>query len=77
MCSSDLSSPFADSGIVFWDSGTPAPPTDNVAPTLGVDSHEDPRASAVNRDQKSQFLQPDGKVVNVCNNQPCTAPSVG
>ena len=71
--------PTADSSIVFWDSGTPAPPRDNVAPRVGVDSHEDPRAVATNREQKSQFLQPDAisRVIDVCNAQPCTAPSVG
>ena len=82
-------SPFHDSGIVLWDSGTPAPPITNSAPSVGVDSHEDPRASSANRDQKSQFFGDDptlgsdsngyvrGAVVDVCNAQPCTAPSVG
>ncbi len=76
------------SAIVFWDSGTPAPPLGNVAPSSGVDSHEDPRADAKNRAQKSHFLGADGAgagnvdgstgtIVDVCNAQPCTANSVG
>jgi hypothetical protein len=65
------------SGIVLWDSGTPAPPTGNIAPTVGVDSHEDPRADAKNRSQKSQFLMDNGTIVDVCGGQPCTAASVG
>ena len=65
------------SSIVFWDSGTPSPPTGNVAPTAGVDSHEDPRADVKNREQKSRFLTDSGIYVDVCGGQPCTAPSVG
>ena len=60
------------SAIVMWDSGSPGPPTANIAPRVGRDPHEDPRASPEARDQKSAFLEPDGRVVDVCHGLPCT-----
>jgi hypothetical protein len=65
--------PYDDSAIVIWDSGTPAPPTVNVAPSQGRDPHEDPRSSSDARIQKSEFLRSDGAVIDVCNGAPCTA----
>jgi hypothetical protein len=66
--------PFAGSAIVMWDSGPgnngPAPLT-NLAPGVGQDPHEHPRATKAAREQKSAFLQPDGKVVEVCGTAPC------
>lgn len=64
------------SAIVFWDSGTPAPPTVNLAPREGRDSHEDPRADAEARRQKSEFLRRDGRFVDVCGGEVCTAEPV-
>lgn len=72
--------PYAGSAIVYWDSGSAAPPLSNVAPTesdtvAGHDPHSDPRNSAVARQQKSDFLSPAGTVTDVCTGQPCTAGS--
>jgi hypothetical protein len=61
--------PFGGSAIVMWDSGpgnnAPAPLT-NLPPREGQDPHEHPRATVAARLQKSEFLRPDGKVVEVC-----------
>jgi len=65
--------PFDGSALVYWDSGTPAPPQANLPPGPGHDPHSDPRNSATARQQKSDFLQPDGKVTDVCAGKPCTA----
>jgi len=66
-------SSFDGSAIVVWDSGTPAPPTGNVPPRDGADPHGFPRASKEAREQKSEFLKRDGRVVDVCHGRPCTA----
>src|SRR5262249_24267625 len=60
-------SSFDGSAIVVWDSGTPAPPTGNVPPRDGADPHGFPRASKEAREQKSEFLKRDGRVVDVCH----------
>ena len=67
-------SSFDGSAIVVWDSGTPAPPTGNVAPRDGADPHGFPRASKEARRQKSDFLRHDGRFVDVCRGRPCAAP---
>ncbi|HEX5095151.1 MAG TPA: hypothetical protein VFX21_04025 [Acidimicrobiia bacterium] len=59
--------------LVWWDSGTPPAPPVNLAPSGGEDPHGDPRSSPDARTQKSEFLQPDGTFVDVCNGQACTA----
>ena len=65
----DPALPVAGSAIVPWDSGPqnngPNPLT-NVPNRSGRDPHEDPRATAAARVQKSAFLQPDGAVIDVC-----------
>jgi hypothetical protein len=63
---------FAGSVLVYWDSGTPPPPTDDIHPTLGSDPHGRPRAQATARSQKSAFF--DGTFVDVCGGAPCLAP---
>jgi hypothetical protein len=68
--------PYAGSALVVWDSGTPAPPVGNNAPREGEDPHGDPRASKQAREQKSEFLKENGRVVDVCAGQPCSAPPV-
>ena len=66
--------PYDGSAIVVWDSGAPAPPDGNVAPREGEDPHGDPRASMQARQQKSEFLKRQGRVIDVCGGQPCKAP---
>jgi hypothetical protein len=66
--------PYAGSAIVIWDSGTPTPPIENVAPRAGLDPHERPRATPAAQLQKSEFLRPNGAVVEVCGSAPCLAP---
>jgi hypothetical protein len=64
---------FEGSGLVYWDSGSPAPPVTNTPPRDGEDPHSDPRNSPVARRQISAFLAPDGRIVDVCDGAPCTA----
>ncbi|MEO8603197.1 MAG: hypothetical protein ABI629_11530 [bacterium] len=66
--------PFNGSALVVWDSGAAAPPTSNVAPSMGADPHSDPRNSVNARLQKSEFLKIGGAVVDVCSGLPCVAP---
>jgi hypothetical protein len=68
--------PYSGSAIVVWDSGAPASPLGNVAPKGGKDPHEDPRASKLAREQKSEFLSRNGRVIDVCGGKPCTAAPV-
>jgi hypothetical protein len=69
--------PFHGSTIVIWDSGpgrVQPPPVGNIPPTdapNNIDPHEDVRSSPQARVQKSDFLQPDGVVFDVCGGQPC------
>jgi hypothetical protein len=65
------SSPYAGSALVIWDSGTPAPPIQNLPPTTGSDPHEAPRSAIAAQQQKSDFLRPDGVVTDVCAGAPC------
>ena len=68
--------PFAGSAIVVWDSGAARvgrPPLGDVPNRAGQDPHEDPRATPAARAQKSEFLKPDGRVVDVCAGKPCQA----
>jgi hypothetical protein len=70
--------PFGGSAIVIWDSGpgrvqppplTNQPPVDNQ--TTNQDPHSDVRNTKAARTQKSDFLAPNGKVVDVCGGRPC------
>jgi hypothetical protein len=72
--------PFRGSAIEVWDSGagrvqppplSNLPPVDN--PTSNIDPHEDVRNTPAARRQKSDFLTPDGAVVDVCGSGPCRA----
>jgi hypothetical protein len=66
--------PFDGSALVYWDSGpghTGQPPLSNLPPSIGEDPHENPRATKAARAQKSAFLEPDGKVIDVCGGRPC------
>jgi hypothetical protein len=68
------SDPFEGSALIVWDSGAAASPATNTAPATGEDPHSDPRNSALGRQQKSDFLQTGGAVVDVCAGAPCVAP---
>jgi hypothetical protein len=63
---------FTGSVLVYWDSGTPPPPSTEQHPTAGGDPHSRPRAQAAARVQKSEFF--DGVFVDVCGVDPCLAP---
>ena len=69
--------PFDGSAIEVWDSGpgrTQPPPLGNLPPadtSTNHDPHEDVRNTPLAREQKSDFLEPNGAVVNVCGGQPC------
>jgi hypothetical protein len=69
--------PFAGSAVEIWDSGpgrVQPPPIANLAPVAGptnIDPHENVRSTPSARVQKSDFLEPDGAVVDVCGGQPC------
>jgi hypothetical protein len=65
--------PYEGSAIVVWDSGAAPSPLGNVAPSEGEDPHEDPRATQQARQQKSEFLRRNGRVVDVCGGRPCAA----
>jgi hypothetical protein len=69
--------PFAGSAIELWDSGpgrVQPPPVGNVPPTAtpnNIDPHHDPRETPLAQTQISDFLEPNGMVVNVCGGKPC------
>jgi hypothetical protein len=66
--------PWPGSAVVYWDSGNPAPPLGNLAPSspaYGDDPHENPRRTPAAQQQKSDFLRPDGRVVDSCGHAPC------
>jgi hypothetical protein len=69
--------PFNGSAVEVWDSGpgrVMAPPVGNVPPTgtpNNIDPHEDPRKTPEAQSQISQFLEPNGAVVNACGGSPC------
>jgi hypothetical protein len=77
--------PFDGSAIVEWDIGpprtingnkfgTPPPPNENVPPSRDYqDPHEFPRKQPEAREQKSAFLSPGGRVIDVCGVGPCLA----
>jgi hypothetical protein len=59
------------------DNGAVPPPTDNTPPRPGLgyggDPHGDPRNEIGGRVQKSEWLKPDGRFVDVCSAQACGA----
>ncbi len=73
--------PHDGSATIYWDSGlpgqyhpqrgTPEPPRTNTPPREGNDPHGDPRNDADAQEQISEFLRPDGEVVDVCDGAPC------
>jgi hypothetical protein len=65
--------PYSGSAIVYFDSGTPTPPTTETPNAAGRDPHETPRNQPAARAQKAAFLQIGGLVIDVCGGAPCTA----
>lgn len=69
--------PYHGSAIVIWDAGpglVQEPPLGNIAPqdtATNQDPHEFVRDTPLARVQKSDFLQPNGAVVDVCGGAPC------
>jgi hypothetical protein len=69
--------PFSGSAIVIWDSGpgrVQPPPLANLAPissATNIDPHEDVRNTPDARVQKSDFLQANGAVFDLCSGKPC------
>ena len=70
--------PFAGSAIIYWEPGgglkrVPKQPLTNVPEHPGVDPHGDPRYTVAARRQKSAFMSPGGKVIDVCGGKFCQA----
>jgi hypothetical protein len=65
------SASFDGSALIVWDSGAATPPITNTPPNVGADPHGHPRSSPIGRQQKSDFLQTGGAVVDVCPGIPC------
>jgi hypothetical protein len=69
--------PFSGSAITIWDDGpgnVKPPPLANLAPVNSAtnkDPHEDVRNTVAARTQKSDFLEANGSVVDVCAGKPC------
>jgi hypothetical protein len=51
----------------------PLQPLDNQPTHFGVDPHGDPRYTVAARRQKSEFLRPGGRVIDVCGGRFCQA----
>lgn len=62
---------FGGSVMVYWDAGTPPPPSIELPPSEGSDPHGRPRAQVSARSQKSAFF--DGTFLDVCGSLPCIA----
>ena len=68
--------PYEGSAIIYFDSGTPAPPITNTPPEgeeFGSDPHSHPRNDPEGQAQKAAFLSPNGVVVDTCAGGPCYA----
>lgn len=81
--------PHSGSALFYWYSGTLPPPDGNITPEMSdqflaecsggadtvacTDPHEDPRRQPEVIAQKNAFFAPDGVVINVCRDEPCTA----
>lgn len=75
--------PYFGSADFVWDSGpydmglnkgTPPPPVENTALRVGVDPHGLPRVQPGARLQISEFLKPNGRIIDPCNGVPCVIP---
>jgi hypothetical protein len=66
--------PFKGSAaVVYWDGGnqTPLAPVTNTPPRGGADPHSFPRKTPAARQQKSDWLSPNGSLTDVCGGLPC------
>jgi hypothetical protein len=63
--------PFDGSGLVVWDFGTPAPPTENRPNRRGEDPHGKGSLVPEVREMVAAFLRSDGALVDVCDAEPC------
>jgi hypothetical protein len=66
--------PFKGSAaVVYWDGGnqTPLPPVTNTPASGGADPHSFPRKTPAARQQKSDWLSPNGSLTDVCGGLPC------
>ncbi|HRI65178.1 MAG TPA: hypothetical protein PK156_13105 [Polyangium sp.] len=75
--------PFYGSAAFVWDTGpydmatnkgTPPPPVENTALRAGVDPHGIPRVQPGARLQISEFLKPNGRIIDPCSGMPCLVP---
>lgn len=75
--------PFYGSAAFVWDSGpydmvlgkgTPPPPVGNTAIRDGKDPHSLPRVQPGARLQISEFLKPNGRIIDPCMGMPCLIP---
>jgi hypothetical protein len=69
--------PYDGSALVVWDFGTPAPPITNLAPREGEDPHGKGREEPDVVRLVTEFLAPDGELIDVCGGQPCQSPPDG
>jgi hypothetical protein len=73
--------PYSGSAIEIWDAGpglVSRPPVDSIpypstTPPPNFDPHEVVSYTPAAQDQISDFLEPDGAVVDVCDGRPCHA----
>jgi hypothetical protein len=63
----------SQAAIVLWDFGAPVPPTNNVPPTAGADTHDFGRSLDANVLQFTTFLR-TGVVPVVCHAAACQDP---
>ena len=63
--------PFPGSALVVWDFGTPAPPDQNLPPREGDDPHGKAGDVPAVLIMVSEYLKPNGGLIDVCNGAPC------
>ena len=66
--------PYAGSGLVMWDFGTPTPPATNTVPTAGSDPHGKLGDETRALQMVESFFRPAGTIIDVCDAKPCSTP---